>query len=206
LQAEDRGELTYDQFSLAIFLCGIADYRTHMLEIEIMDLKSRMRRTRHSDDKIRRDLHALKSGKWINFDVEQRQRAPWVIRLTGLLVREREGASAANSPASLRQSTAADGLPQTHSDENEERDSDARELPHARNGPSISISSAEEDYVLGEGTKGNAEPVSFSLEGLTAEARASVERKRAQEAGIDFEYFGTARLDEIEDAYREEER
>jgi hypothetical protein len=188
LQAQDQGELTYDQLSLAEFLCGAADYRTGTLTATITELKRRMRRTRQSDDKIRRDLHALKAGKWIDFDVEERQRTPWVIRLTGLLVREIEeapaansGASAAKSPPSLRQTTAANSLPQTRPSEHGERDSGAPELPQPDSSPSTStaLRSGEDEL----GWEDQEEGITFDDEQhLLPEVRAAIKRERQRRA------------------------
>jgi hypothetical protein len=211
-RAHDQRKITYEQFSLATFLCGAADYRTATLTIRIVDLKRRMCRTRRSDDSIRRDLHALKAAELIDFDVEERQRWPWVIRLTGLRVREADestaansGVTAANSDASLRQSTAADGQPQEGAAAHGERDAGAAELPHAEIAPSTS-SSMKEEQLLGEDTR----EVEFSLDGLDPDVRENVLKgraARAKDASID---LGTARWDELEDeledAYQEGER
>jgi hypothetical protein len=160
--------ITYDQWALGTFVRDAADYRTQTLTITITELKALMHRTRRSDDSIRRDLHALKAGWWLDFDVKARQREPWVIRLTGLLVREAEepsaansGPSAANSPPSLRQLTAADGLPQNGASAHGESDGDAAELPQAEIGPSTSKAlRVGEDYV----SKGTPDSDAFQVE------------------------------------------
>jgi hypothetical protein len=136
-QAHDDKSITYEQFALGAFVCGAADYRTKTLTITIAELRERMhQKRRRSDDSIRRDLHELKEQEWLAFDVDERQRGPWVIRLTGLLVREAQESSAAKNSATavkvdgdLRQLTAADGLPHNGASAHGERDGGAAELP-----------------------------------------------------------------------------
>jgi len=89
------GDLTFDQFGVAAFLCLAADYRTDTFTGTLGTIKDALQWGR-SRDKLGRDLDALKARGWINFDVQQGQRKPYVIRLTGLLP---EPTSATTSPA-----------------------------------------------------------------------------------------------------------
>lgn len=102
LDALRAHRLTDTQGGLAMFLCGRADYTTGTYVGTLRMIIDEFN-WKHGDDKLRRDLALLKREGWIDFDVRERQRKPWEIRLTGLLVRP----SAASTAASTAPSTAA---------------------------------------------------------------------------------------------------
>jgi hypothetical protein len=101
-----RGDLTFDQFAILAYLTGAADHRSHEITVTVGSLADGLQWP-HSDDKLRRDLKAVKDGGWIDYEVRERQRRPYVIRLTGALRRPSTVATAARDTPPMRQSTDA---------------------------------------------------------------------------------------------------
>jgi hypothetical protein len=193
------GDVTYDMFVVGSFLSRNAGYRTKTYVGTLEDIEAGVR-WRKSDDTLGRVLVALKIKKWVAFELMQGQRRPYEIRLTGLLrqtrlphdFRKTEGDSAEVTSASSAESTSANPLAKSDG----EPDSTS-----ARNNDSPSTSKAlrSGEVVLALGDQ-DGDPVSLSLDGLDPDVREKVEKARARretDAGIDFDYFGTARLDEI---------
>lgn len=102
------GDLTFDQHGIAAFLCAQADYRKHTFIATLSTIADGLQ-WRGSDDKLRRDLAVLRENGWIDYTVTERQRKPYLIRLTGLLVTSHAeataAATAAPAPPPVRQST-----------------------------------------------------------------------------------------------------
>jgi hypothetical protein len=101
-----RGDLSFEQFGILAYLTGAADYRSHEVTVTVGSLADGLQWP-HSDDKLRRDLKAVKDGGWIDYEVRERQRRPYVIRVTGALRRTSSVATAAPDAPPVRQSTDA---------------------------------------------------------------------------------------------------
>jgi len=100
------GDLTFDQHGILAFLCAQADYRKHTFIGKLSAIADGLQ-WRGSDDKLRRDLAALREGGWIDYTVTERQRKPYLIRLKDLLVESHTEATAAPAPRPMRQSLVA---------------------------------------------------------------------------------------------------
>jgi hypothetical protein len=92
LDALHRWEVTYDQFALGAYLCAEC-YRHNGESIQTtMGLKNACQYPK-SPDSLRHDLRALRTAGWIDYEMEERQRRPFTIRLTGLDVQKHTAAS-----------------------------------------------------------------------------------------------------------------
>jgi len=153
-----------------------------------------------------RTIRSLKAKGWVDYDVEERQRGPWRIELTGLSMVDCV-TTASPGAHSMTQSSASPSSSPSASNDGAVRDSGAARLrQETASPPSTSKGSTKEDHLLGEGTRESG-AVSFSLEGLTAEVREAVRRTR--DGGLpegEIEFLGSASLGEIADRYRGEEQ
>lgn len=95
-----RRDLTFEEFGLLVYLITAADFQTREVVVTVRGV---MEETgwRVSDDTVRRALAALKAAGWIDYDVHERQRGPYVICLTGACT----GATAATVPQLCRSET-----------------------------------------------------------------------------------------------------
>jgi hypothetical protein len=201
------GDVTYRVFVVGCFLCRNADHRTKTYTGTLDEIAAGAR-WRKSPDTLGRVLVALKTGGWVEFELVPGQRRPYEIRLTGLLrqtrpphdLRKTEGDSAEVTSAKSADATFAN----THVESDSELDPTSAENGDS---PLTSKPSTKDDDALGEVTQ---EPGGLSFDGLDPEVKEQVEKARAarapKNAELDFDFLGTARLDELEDAYREEER
>jgi hypothetical protein len=193
LAARQRGELTFDQYSLACYLCGAADYRTGTYVGTVGQLADGLGWESHHRT-LRRDLEALKGGLWIDYEVQKRQRQPYVIRLTGLLVldalagpemaaatrtrehTENDSEDSTRTPQLGHVSKTKDPMSQSHGGETvqpERHCGDAVPEP-VPDAPSTSTALRRGEDDLGREDQG--EPVTFEKDSLDPEVREAVER------------------------------
>jgi hypothetical protein len=198
-------EMTFDEFGVACWLCGVANHRTKTYIGTLAEIRSRSR-FKKSDDTLGRVLDSLTAKEWIDLTKRQGQRSAYVIRLTGLLRLPHDFRK--NDPLDA-EVTSADGASATSANAQPERDSAADELPHVSEPASTSTALRREDHLVGEGTR--EAPLDF--DSLTPDVKAAVERGRAlvgnkQDGGLrddEFEFYGTARWDDIERGYDQED-
>lgn len=100
------GDLSFVQLGIAVFLCLAADYRTRTYTGTLRTISDALQWERGLD-KLGRDLAALRDDNWIDFEVSQGQRKPYVIRLTGLLVEGTSASTSAADPPSRAEVTSA---------------------------------------------------------------------------------------------------
>jgi hypothetical protein len=82
LHALERGDVNGRQFKVGCYLAGAIDYRTRELALSLRALAEGCDYG-SSDDTLLRDIKAMRPT-WIEFEIGQGQRRPYVFRLTGL--------------------------------------------------------------------------------------------------------------------------
>jgi hypothetical protein len=99
-----RGDISGRQFQLGCYLAGAVDFRTGERALSLRSLGEEADYG-PSEDTLLRDLKALRQD-WIEFDISQGRRKPYVFRLTGLKRRsdepvQRDFRTATPSPAEV---------------------------------------------------------------------------------------------------------
>lgn len=193
-----RGEITGRQFRLGCHLAGAVHWKTGEVSLTLRALADGCDWT-WSEDTLLRDLRALRPA-WIEFEVGQGQRRPYVFRLTGLRRREEgeppldfrtETPSPAEVTPTLRKLDEAgprqperdspDPLPASGGSPKKRREETSREKTTPR-------SEEEQGTVVGEGTPGAeaserlvaaVESVNGEGEGDLDELHEAMDRARA---------------------------
>jgi hypothetical protein len=204
-----RGEITFDHYGVMTFIVASADYRTRQALFPSLKALKDAARWKRTPQHLRDVLRELRALREVHYEMEERSKAPYVFtilpndyfeRPSANALQTRDGVSFAEGKSRLQSEESANADQQTDS-------GDSESPAVCSDSPSTSKALRRGEDVLGLGDQGGGEPVSLALDGLDPDVREKVEKGRAErtkDAGIDFDYFGTARLDEIEDTYREE--
>ena len=86
-EAFQRGDLGYHEFALVVFLIGAVDRRTGVAKFTVAEL-ARALQWEWSDNWLWRQLGALRTKGWIDFESKPGQRKPYAIRLAAAVVRD----------------------------------------------------------------------------------------------------------------------
>jgi hypothetical protein len=129
-QARERGDLSYDEHAVLVMLVEDMDYRNGEVVGTLRTLADRWG-WKKTHQHLRNVLHALRDRDEIAFEVQERQKTPWVIYVVGDGFGVDCKASAKRKSTADLQSVQTPHAPQRRGDSVEDGDSDVIQLQRA---------------------------------------------------------------------------